>query len=262
MTYEENVKIIPVKWDRGRTIRTRRIWQYDKGHVLQFEGFEGLLPETFQVHFATSITGKAKPWIGQNEACALPDEYTLGSGTVYAWVYVVDEETGLTKCVIEIPVEGRGENTEEEPEPQERSIIDQAIAALNSGVERAETARREAVEAKEAAARSESNAEGWAVGQRDGEDVPDTDPAWHNNAKYYMEQAGEHERDAGQAKEAAEEAARQAGTDANRAEQAANTAGFMEVSIDGNGHLIYLRTDQVDADFRLDEDGHLILMSA
>lgn len=32
--------------------------------------------------------------------------------------------------------------------------------------------------------------EAWAVGKRDGEDVPETDPTYHNNSKYYSEQAG------------------------------------------------------------------------
>ena len=32
-------------------------------------------------------------------------------------------------------------------------------------------------------------AEAWAVGQRNGVDVPSTDPTYHNNAKYYAEQA-------------------------------------------------------------------------
>ena len=31
------------------------------------------------------------------------------------------------------------------------------------------------------------NAEAWAVGQRDGTDVPPSDPTYHNNAKYYAE---------------------------------------------------------------------------
>ena len=31
--------------------------------------------------------------------------------------------------------------------------------------------------------------EAWAVGERDGEDVPSSDPAYHNNSKYYKEQA-------------------------------------------------------------------------
>ena len=34
-----------------------------------------------------------------------------------------------------------------------------------------------------------SDAEAYAVGTRDGEDVPSTDPAYHNNAKYYAEQS-------------------------------------------------------------------------
>ena len=36
---------------------------------------------------------------------------------------------------------------------------------------------------------SAEDSEAWAVGQRDGADVPDTDPAYHNNSKYYAEQA-------------------------------------------------------------------------
>lgn len=36
---------------------------------------------------------------------------------------------------------------------------------------------------------SANKAEAYAVGQREGVDVPSTDPAYHNNAKYYAEQA-------------------------------------------------------------------------
>ena len=35
-----------------------------------------------------------------------------------------------------------------------------------------------------------SNSEAWAVGKRDGEDVPNTDPTYHNNSKYYAELSG------------------------------------------------------------------------
>ena len=127
---QENEKIIRVRKEGGQPIRTRRIWQYDKGHVLVFEDFG--LPETFQVHFAQSADGEARPWVGQNDTCRLPDAYTQSSGTVYAWVYVADLETGLTKCQIEIPVESRGENTDEEPTPVQESALDQAIAALKA----------------------------------------------------------------------------------------------------------------------------------
>ena len=38
-------------------------------------------------------------------------------------------------------------------------------------------------------AASESNAEAWAVGQRHGVDVTSGDQTYHNNAKYYAQQA-------------------------------------------------------------------------
>ena len=43
---------------------------------------------------------------------------------------------------------------------------------------------------------SANKAEAYAVGQREGVDVPSTDPAYHNNAKYYAEQAGQSLEDA------------------------------------------------------------------
>lgn len=55
------------------------------------------------------------------------------------------------------------------------------------------------------------------------------------------------------------EYAADANRDADRAEQAANTAGYMEIEVDGNGHLIYTRTDAVDVTFNLDADGHLLM---
>lgn len=39
-------------------------------------------------------------------------------------------------------------------------------------------------------------AEAWAVGQRGGVDVPDTDPTYHNNAKWNAEQAAQEASDA------------------------------------------------------------------
>lgn len=43
---------------------------------------------------------------------------------------------------------------------------------------------------------SARNAEAWAVGQRNGVDVPATDPTYHNNSKYYAGQAAHAEDDA------------------------------------------------------------------
>lgn len=45
-------------------------------------------------------------------------------------------------------------------------------------------------------AASENNAEAWAVGQRGGVDVEASDQTYHNNAKHYAQQAGEHNSNA------------------------------------------------------------------
>ena len=56
---------------------------------------------------------------------------------------------------------------------------------------------------------SASNAEAWAVGKRHGVDVPDTDITYHNNSKYYAQQASGAEQ-AAQDAEAAKQAAQAA----------------------------------------------------
>lgn len=110
------------------------------------------------------------------------------------------------------------------------SIYAQILAVADEAKETADEAYRRAVTAQGSAEASAEQAEAWAVGQRNGEDVPDTDTTYHNNSKYW----------------------------AGLAEQGAATAGYMLFEIDENGHLIYTRTDQVDAVFVLD-NGHLYL---
>ena len=81
-------------------------------------------------------------------------------------------------------------------------------------------AAKTAAEAAQTAAETASTeaagaAEAWAVGQRGGVDVPDTDPTHNNNARYY-------------------------------ALTAAANAGYLNFSIDpDNGHLMYYRSDDV-----------------
>ena len=72
-------------------------------------------------------------------------------------------------------------------------LLDATVAAAREGAESAEAAAGSAGDASDsaaAAATSEENAEAWAVGRRNGADVPSTDPTYENNAKYYAQQAG------------------------------------------------------------------------
>ena len=105
-------------------------------------------------------------------------------------------------------------------------------AAQQSWMEQTNTLKVETYQARQ-------DAEAWAVGKRDGVDVPDTDETFENNSKFYADQA-ELWRD--------------------RAEQAAQEKGYMDFFINSQGHLIYERTDNIDnIDFELDE-GRLIAL--
>ena len=256
------------------------LWQYDYGQIIEFEGVE--LPETFEVHFGNEQDiGKAKQALGSNNRVTVPDEYLTAGKYLYAWIFLhTGQDDGETEYRITIPVRKRPLPDPTEPTPVQQDIITTAIAALNDGVTRSETAAE--------------NAEAWAVGQRNGEDVPPEDETYENNAKYYAGNAHESATNAsGSATDAGESASAAAGSAdsaagsadlaegyassasgsasdaaasedkaleyAERAEQAATTAGYLDVDIDEHGHLIYTRTDQVDVDFALSNAGHLIM---
>lgn len=154
---QENVKLVTVKKTVRQAYRTEPIWQYDVGHVLNLEGFDNL-PETFQMHYSHSAMGDAITQIGSNGQVSLPDEFAQTSAPIFAWVYVAEDDTGLTKYTIEIPVMRRAKITNQEPTPVEQSAIDQAISALNAGVSSAETAAANAESSEDAASASAESA--------------------------------------------------------------------------------------------------------
>lgn len=70
-----------------------------------------------------------------------------------------------------------------------QTAAESAKAAAQTAQTGAESARAGAETARGAAEDSAEDAEAWAVGQRNGVDVPPTDPAYHNNARYFKDQA-------------------------------------------------------------------------
>ena len=67
------------------------------------------------------------------------------------------------------------------------------------------------------------DSEAWAVGQRDGENVGSSDPAYHNNAKYYAESAGSSAQTATEAAQTATAKAGEAQASASAAAESART---------------------------------------
>lgn len=69
------------------------------------------------------------------------------------------------------------------------AAVDDYVGRSETAAGSAEAAQTAAEAAQSAAEDSAENAEAWAVGQIGGTDVPSSDSSYHNNAKYYKEQA-------------------------------------------------------------------------
>lgn len=142
--------IIIAAFGGSRQCKTRALYQWDYGQVLQFVGLE--LPTAYTVHFSNQPTGEAKTGIGDEDGVTIPDEYLTTGLPVYAWLYLhTGDSDGETRYTVEIPVKARSRPVDEPPTPQQQSVIDQLLSALESGIDRAETAAEHAEEAVESA---------------------------------------------------------------------------------------------------------------
>lgn len=130
----------------------------------------------------------------------------------------VDSDTKRGKSVIvQSFVRGAiASGSAEPPEPQE-SWIEQMTELKTETVEAAEAAAGSASDAEDSA----EGAEAWAVGQRNGTDVESGDPTYHNNSKYYAQEASGSATDANTAKNEAVDAKVAAETAQGKAETAA-----------------------------------------
>ena len=220
-----NINRIPVAfYGKRRVVAPEISYKYNQKQVLEIQGFYGL-PEYFRVDFANEGDALAKSVIGTPDGIEIPDEYLLTGKAIK--VYIVlggPDESVQTVAEIDIPVRGRLPVSEETPTPQEQSIIDSLIAALNEGVERAETAAENA-EQKEADASADAlKAEGYALGTQDGQAVEEGSDYYHNNAEYFAGQAEEKAQAAAGSATSAAGSATEAGNAKNAAETAKRNA--------------------------------------
>ena len=245
-------KIIKGVVSNGRYTVTAPIVKEDYGLYLQIEGVE--LPSTYEVDFSNSEqNGTSVTMIGDSDGVLIPHQFISTGKDVFAFLYWVGEDYGKTVYKFRIPNKLRPDRTNEEPTPEEQSVIDQAISALNSAV--AQTAQ-DVIDADASA----QSAQGYA---EQAETAKDTAQTYANNAQASAtsasQSASQASASAGTASAAATSASASAASayaDAERAEQAAGQSGYMFFYIDENGDLRYQRTDNVDVDFYLN-DGDL-----
>ena len=230
-----NTITITMPLKRGKVAKTDKLFQYDYGQKLLFTGIE--LPTYYEVHFSNEMHGTAVTSIGDPTGVEIPDSLLATGDSVYLWLFLHDDVTdGETEFQGVIPVIKRA-HVDDQITPEQRSVVEQAIVALNTvpGI-----ATEQAVAAATEVAAEEASA--WAIGTIDPEH-----PAYQNSAKDHAEEAAGSAEDAEDAKDAAEDA--QAA-----AERAAGIAlaqgGEMNFSINNNGDLILSYTDQVPIDRR------------
>ena len=250
-----NENVIQATFDGFYKTCTEPSWFIDHGMELSISGID--LPAEFECHFSNSRSVAAKRQIGENGVVAIPDEYFLSNAAqIFCWIYLHPTvDSGVTEYEIVIPLRPRPNVDPAEPTQEQQDIVDQAIAALNvamaatsADAESASASAAAALASERAAAASEENAGNSATAAEQSATA----------AGQSATAAHQSELNASGSASSASSSAAAAYADAERAEQAANTAGYLDVEIDENGHLIYTRTDAVDVDFEL-ENGHLLM---
>ena len=237
----------------GRYTVTAPIVKEDYGLYLKIEGLE--LPSTYEVDFSNSEhNGTSVTMIGNADGVLIPHQFIDTGKDVFAFLYHVGANYGRTVYKFRIPNKLRPDRTNEQPTPEQQSVIDQAIAALNDAV--TQTAQ-DVIDADASAQSASESAEQAQESARTAGLYSDTAQTYANSAEISANSASASASTASTAATSASASAASAYADAERAEQAASTAGYLDVEI-VNGRLIYTRTDAVDVDFALN-NGRLIM---
>ena len=246
-------KIIKGVVSNGRYTVTAPIAKENYGIYLQIEGAE--LPETYQVDFSNDEHhGTSVTMIGNADGVKIPRQFIDTGKDVFAFLYWVGEDYGKTVYKFRIPNKLRPDRTNIAPTPEEQSVIDQTLFALNEAVEQTS---RDVVSADQSAQSAQGYAEQAETAKSDAQTFAQRSADSAQASADYSSSAQASATASAQSASQAEQSAQSAYADAERAEQAASTAGYLNVEI-VDGRLIYTRTDAVDVDFALN-NGRLIM---
>ena len=126
---------IHVYFGKLTTTTTAKVSQWAYGQKLIVHDAD--LPSVFEAYYSNSRSrGEAKPQIGTGGEVPVPDEYFISGADIY--VFLMEHEgadDGRYHKIVHIPIDPCSKPVDVDPTPQEQSVIDQAIAALNQAVE-------------------------------------------------------------------------------------------------------------------------------
>lgn len=164
-------------------------WQYNEKQYLVINGLD--LPDVYAVDFMNKGDTETITMTPTAEGVLIPDQFLLDARPLIAYIVVIDGESVNTIAQITFPVNPRGARTDMSPDPAKQQQIDQLIATMNEAVADSQASAEESERQAGISEEHANDSEAWAVGQRGGVDVEDTDETYQNNAKYY---AGEADR--------------------------------------------------------------------
>ena len=123
------INVITADFSSWNTFTTEKCYMYDKGQILQITGLN--LPEYFEVHFSNVENGVAKKAIGHNNFVNIYDEYFETGKPIYCYI-VLSQGNSDKKTVykVTIPIIKRSRPVDEQPTPEQQSLIEEALAAL------------------------------------------------------------------------------------------------------------------------------------
>lgn len=251
------IKVI-VKENSSRYAVSQPIYKEDYGLYLLIEGLE--LPEIYTVDFSASETASSSvSMIGNSDGVLIPQQFIRTGQDIFAFLYLTGNEFGRTIYKFKIPNRIRPDRTNEEPEPEEQSLIDQAISALNSAV--AKTAQ-DVISADQSAQAASDDADRAESARDDAQTYADNAQTSASQASasatasaQSAQQASASASTASAAANNAAASAASAATNADRAEQSAAQSGYLWFYIE-DGKLYMDRTENTHVDFYM-QDGKL-----
>ena len=151
-------KILTAEIKDSAYAKTLKAWQHNRGQILRITGID--LPTAVEVHFSLQETsGDTLVRVGATvdgvTEVKIPDEYLENSGrtsdySIYAFIYLTDETSGITKYRIEIPVNARPKPTSPSEDPEvDPDLFRETIVAVNASADRAESALKDTKEIRD-----------------------------------------------------------------------------------------------------------------
>ena len=220
------------------------ITEEDYGILFQMPDLD--LPAAYQVDFSNKLaSGTALTVVGNSDGALIPQSLMDSGKDVYAFLYYVGDGFGKTTHVFRINNNRRAKRGAPAPDPEQQSVIDATIAALNDAVE---STAADAEQTASDAARAEA--------ARDrAETAANSAEASATNAAQSEANAAQSESTATAAATSASASASSAATNADRAEQAAAQSGYLWFYIE-DGKLYMDRTANTHVNFFM-RDGKL-----